>query len=298
MKTALHTISYAGVWSGQARLTLVETIRHAGQLGYDGVMIAAKRPHLSILDYDDDAVQRLRDELEQAGVGVACLAGYNNFSAGADYPDVPMGEMQIAYITRLAEITQALGGKIVRVFTAYAHPALSEAVLRQRVVASLKEAARRAADCGCTLAVQHHHDFAAHWLVLQDLLAEIDEPNCRAGFDAWAPTLQGDDVVAAARAMAPLTAQTIVADYVYRPRFRYVPEVVNYEPQLPLVQAVPMGTGMVDYQGFLGALVDGGYDGYVIYEMCSPLLGGGTLENLDRCARQFLEWVSTRGFAQ
>jgi len=297
MKTALHTISYAGVWPGQAQLSLGETLRRIGDLGYNGAMIAAKRPHLSILDYDDDAVRRLRGELDQAGVGVACLAGYNNLSAGADYPDVPLGEMQIAYITRLAQITQALGGRIVRVFTAYGHPALSEAALRQRVVTGLKEAARRAADYGCTLAVQHHHDFAAHWQLLGDLLTEIDEPNCRAGFDAWAPMLQGEDLSAAARAMAPLTVQTIVADYVYRPRFRYVPELVNYEPQLPLVQAVPMGTGMIDYQAFLSALVGGGYEGYIIYEMCSPLLGGGSLENLDRCARQFLEWVRSHGFA-
>ena len=39
MHTALHTVSYAGVWTGQARLDLAETIRRAGRLGYDGVMM-------------------------------------------------------------------------------------------------------------------------------------------------------------------------------------------------------------------------------------------------------------------
>lgn len=297
MKTALHTISYAGVWPGQARLSLSEIIRHAAELGYDGLMIAAKRPHLSPLDYDDDAVKRLREELDQAGVGVACLAGYTNFSADAGHGDIPINEMQIAYVARMAQITQMLGGSVVRVFTAYEHPALSEAALRARVIAALKEAARRAADFGCTLAVQHHHDFASHWLALRDLLAEIDAPNCRAGFDAWAPALQGVDLREAAREMAPLTVETIVADYVYRPRFRYVPELVNYEPQLPAVQAVAMGEGMVDYEGFLTGLKEGGYEGQIIYEMCSPLLGGGALENLDACARQFLDWLQRHGFA-
>ncbi|MBU0611630.1 MAG: sugar phosphate isomerase/epimerase [Armatimonadetes bacterium] len=293
MKTALHTISYAGIWPGQASLSLSDTIRRAADLGFDAVMIAAKRPHLSILDTDDGALARLRGELDAAGVGVACLAGYNNFSGDADHPDIPHHEFQIAYIERMAQMTAALGGSIVRVFTAYGHPALPEGALRQRVVSCLKEAAQRAAPYGCTLAVQNHHDFAAHWQTLRDVLEEIDEPNCRAGFDAWAPTLHGDDIVAAAREMAPLTAQTVVADYVLRPRFKYHPPLVAYEPQLPLTQAVPMGEGMIDYRGFLNALADAGYDGTVIYEMCSPLLGGGSLENLDAYARKFLEFMGT-----
>lgn len=292
MKTALHTISYAGIWPGQAALSLSETIARAGKLGYDGVMIAAKRPHLSILDTDDARLQQVRSELDAAGLGVACLAGYNNFSGDADHPDIPHSEFQIAYIERMAQMTAALGGSIVRVFTAYQHPAVAEGALRQRVVACLREAAQRVAPYGCTLAVQNHHDFAAHWQTLRDVLIEIDEPNCRAGFDAWAPTLHGDDIVAAARAMAPLMAQTVVADYVLRPRFKYQPSLVMYQAELPLVQAVPMGEGMIDYRGFLNALADAGYDGYVVYEMCSPLLGGGSLQNLDACATKFLEFMA------
>lgn len=291
MKTGLHTISYAGVWPGQARLSLPEIIERSGKLGYDGLMIAAKRPHLSILDADQDTLARLKGQMEAAGVGLACMAGYNNFSGDAGHPDIPFGEMQIAYITDLARIAQALCGSIVRVFTGYSHPALSEWALRGRAVECLREAARRAADFGCTLAVQNHHDCGAHWQTLKDLLLEIDEPNARAGFDAWAPFLQGDDIVAAAREMAPLTCQTVIADYVRRPRFSYLPEFVNFQRQPDLVQAVPMGEGEIDYSAFLKALVAGGFDGYVTYEMCSPLRGGGELGNLDYCAGRFLEFM-------
>ncbi|MEN6546598.1 MAG: sugar phosphate isomerase/epimerase family protein [Armatimonadia bacterium] len=295
MKTALHTVSYAGVWPGQARLTLSETITHAAKLGFDGLMIMAKRPHLSVLDFDNAAVLAIKNELDQAGLAVACLAAYNNFSADAAHPDIPINEMQLAYLTRCAEITSLLGGEIVRVFTAYQDASLTDLALRDRVVTNLKEAARRAADHGCTLAVQNHHDCGAHWEMLLDLITDVAEPNCRAGFDAWAPTLHGDDIVAAARAMAPHTIQTIVADYVYRKRFSYLPQLVNYQEQPPLVQAVPMGEGMIDYPGFLSTLQCGGFDGYVIYEMCSPLRGGGTLENLDHYAQAFLNFMKTLG---
>lgn len=293
MKTALHTVSYAGVWPGQTRLTLSETIQKAAALGFDGLMIMAKRTHLSVLDYDDAAVAQVKAEMDAAGLQLACMAGYNNLSADAGHPDIPLLEMQLAYLTRLAQMTQALGGTIIRVFTAYQHEVLSEGQLRERCVTTLKEAARRAADYGCTLAVQNHHDCAAHYLTLKDLLEDIAEPNCKAGFDAWAPCLHGDDMAAAARCMAPVTAQTVVADYVYRPRLKYVPELVNYVAQPPLVQAVPPGEGMIDYPAFLNALADGGYDGYLIYEMCSPLRGGGSEANLDAYARKFLEFAKT-----
>jgi sugar phosphate isomerase/epimerase len=158
-------------------------------------------------------------------------------------------------------------------------------------VASIKEAAQRVAEYDCVLAVQNHHDLAGHYLAYNDLLEDIDEPNCRAAFDAWSPTLQGDDLAEAARLLAPRMVYTTCADYVYRPRFHYQPALVNYVAQPPAVQAVPMGEGMVDYPAFFGALREAGFDGWVAYEMCSPLRGGGGLENLDRCAAGFLEYM-------
>src|SRR5207302_5043931 len=105
-----------------------------------------------------------------------------------------------------------------------------------------------AADVGVTLGVQNHHDVAVHWESLLDLLADIDEPNCRASFDAWAPALQGCDLVAAAKKLAPLTVHTTVADYVRRPRFRYQPPLVNYVREADAIRAVRMGDGFIDYR--------------------------------------------------
>jgi hypothetical protein len=34
-----------------------------------------------------------------------------------------------------------------------------------------------------------------------------------------------------------------------------------------------------------------GYQGYIAYEMCEVLEGGGSIENLDRSAKAFLEYV-------
>ena len=82
-----------------------------------------------------------------------------------------------------------------------------------------------------------------------------------------------------------------MADYQLRPRYKYVPALVNYQPETPYVQAVPMGEGFIDYRGFLAALREGGFTGTVAYEMCSPLLHGGDLATLDRYAARFLEYM-------
>ena len=85
---------------------------------------------------------------------------------------------------------------------------------------------------------------------------------------------------------------TTNADYVRLPRFQYQPALVNYQPAAPdLVRAVPFGQGFIDYPAFFRGFTDGGFDGVATYEMCSPLLGGGAMENLDRYATRFLEFI-------
>ena len=44
VKTCLHSVSYMGIWRGQATLTVDEFLLKAKELGFDGVMLAAKRP--------------------------------------------------------------------------------------------------------------------------------------------------------------------------------------------------------------------------------------------------------------
>jgi sugar phosphate isomerase/epimerase len=69
---------------------------------------------------------------------------------------------------------------------------------------------------------------------------------------------------------------------------------VNYEPVSPdWVRAVRFGTGFIDYAAFFQGLRDGGFDGLAVFEMCSPLRGGGALANLDAGATTYLKWMRT-----
>jgi sugar phosphate isomerase/epimerase len=287
----LHSISYSGSW-GQEFLTVEEFIDKAADLGFDGVMLAAKRPHLSVLDWPPDARRRLRERLERRRLRTICIAGYTNFAADLEHGDIPNAELQIRHVIEMAEMACDLGGDLVRVFTA------SYTAQWNLVVKSLRECARRAAEYGVTVAVQNHHDIAVDYESQYELIREVGELNCRAVFDAWAPALQGVDIVTAARKMGSIAVQTIMANYQLRPRYRYAPALVNYERLLPTVQAVPIDEGFIDYRAFLSALREGGFDGVIAYEMCSPLRGGGSMENLDAYARRFLDFMaSERGAA-
>ena len=286
----LHSVSYAGFW-GQAYLPVDQFIDKAAELGYDGVMLMAKRPHVSVLDFGADECARLRERTEKRKLSSVCLAGYTNFTADLEHGDIPHREMQIQHVAELARVAHDLGGSLVRIFTGYENPAATYAAQWKILVDALRECARRASSYGVTLGVQNHHDIAAGYQVLHDLIQEVNEPNCRAMFDAWSPFLHGADLRAAALKMAPLTVHTTIADYQLRPRYRYHPTVVNYTQETPLVQAVPMGQGEIDYRKFLGALEEGGFQGSIAYEMCSPLLTGGSQESLDCCARKFLEYM-------
>lgn len=289
----LHSVSYSGSW-GQPVLTLDEFIDRAAGLGFDGVMLMAKRPHLSVLDYGPHELARLRQRIEKRGLQKVCIAAYTNFTCDLAHPDIPNREYQIHNVSELARAARDLGAGFVRVFTGYEDPAVPFQRQWDVLVSSLREAADRAAEFGVVLGVQNHHDIGVDPDSLYDLIREVDHDHCRAMFDAWAPALQGLDLESAARKLGRLTVHTTVANYSMRPRFRYLPSVVNYEQLPSRAQAVPMHEGFIDYPAFFKAMIESGFHGTVAYEMCSPLLGGATLDNLDRHAADFLEYMSSR----
>ena len=60
----LHSVSYSGSW-GQAVLPVEQFVNKAAGLGFQGVMLMAKRPHLSVLDWNAKARSQLRSQLEK-----------------------------------------------------------------------------------------------------------------------------------------------------------------------------------------------------------------------------------------
>jgi sugar phosphate isomerase/epimerase len=257
VKTCLHSVGYSGAWRGQ---------------------LGAKRPHVSLIDYDDAARQKLRARIRELGLELVCIAGYNDFTAGVDKSSIPNVEIQAVYIGELARLARDLGTNMVRVFTGYDRSDLPYASQYAMVVEGLKMAGKIAV----------HHD-AMKWL-----LDEVNMPNVMAAFDCWSPTMEGlssEEIKKAIYTMKPYILHTTCADYEKLPRFRYESGQVNYVPILPENRLVPIGEGYLDYKTFINTLKEIGYQGYIAFEMCAELKGGGSIENLDKTAKAFLEYV-------
>ena len=112
----LHSISYAGLW-GQAFLDVEPFIEKAAELGFGGVMLTAKRPHLSVLDCGEAERARLRSLLERRNLNSVVLAGYCNLTGDLEHSEVPVREIQTLYITELARLARDLGAPVVRIFS-------------------------------------------------------------------------------------------------------------------------------------------------------------------------------------
>lgn len=294
VRTCLHSIGYAGLWRGQASLSVDQFLVKAKELGYDGVMLMAKKPHLSILDYDKEARVALKKRISELGLTLVGLAGYSDFTAGIDKQGIPHTEIQAAYIGQLAELAHDLGTHMIRIFTGYERPGIPYDRQYAMVVEGITLAAREAAKYGVTLVIQNHHDIALHHDAMHWLLQEVNLPNVMAGWDAWAPTVQGlpgNEIRESVLKMKPFLANTIAADYIPVKRYHYEPDLVNYFEDKSVMLAVPMGEGVIDYRTFFNALREIGYQGYLVYEMCSVLEGGGSIQNLDATAKKFLDYV-------
>jgi sugar phosphate isomerase/epimerase len=294
VKTCLHSVSYAGVWRGHTRLNVDDFLVKAKELGFDGVMLVAKRPHVSPLDYDEAARKKLKARIEELGLELTCLAGYTDFTAGVDKPGIPHVEIQATWVGEIAKLARDLGTDMVRIFTGYIREGVPYDKQYGMVLEGLKLAGKKAAKYGVTLAVQNHHDIGLHHDEMFWLLDEVNMPNVKAGWDAWSPTLEGlssEEIAASIQKMKPYIVNTIVADYVKMPRFSYQNQQTNYKQIETQIRAVPVGQGFIDYKTFIGELKNIGYQGYIVYEMCEVLRGGGSIENLDKTAKIFLDYL-------
>jgi sugar phosphate isomerase/epimerase len=294
VKTCLHSVSYLGVWRGQTPLTVDQFLVKASDLGFDAVALVAKRPHVSPHDYTQAERARLKQRMAELGLELAYLAGYTDFTAGVDKPGIPHTEIQALYVGEVARLARDLGTRMVRIFTGYERPGIPFDKQYALVLEGLRMAGQEAAQYGVTLAVQNHHDIGLHHDAMFWLLEEVNLPNVKAGWDAWSPTLAGLDpqeIRHSILKMKPYIVNTIAAQYVRQPRFRYDNTLTNYIRQDDVLRAVSMEEGIIDYHTFINTLREIGYRGYITYEMCEVLQGGGSIENLDKTARDFLSFV-------
>lgn len=291
MKVGLHSVSYSGTWGGQTYLSLEQFIAKAAHLGYDAVEFAAKRPHASPLDMGEKQRRETKSMLKQHNLELSCLASYHDFSTSFEHGDMAYMEKELMYMKSVIELARDLGCSLVRTYTGYYKDGVPYRRQWEQCVQGIKESAKMAADYGIVIGVQNHSCIASDPDSLLDFLAEVNEPNAKAVLDAPFIDNHFKPMRETVLKYKNKIVHTHLTDFVRREKFRYISETVSFEKNGMEMIAVPIGAGNIDYVEFINALKEVNYEGTLSYEMCSPLVGGGSEGNLDKCALETLAYV-------
>ncbi len=283
MKISLYNISYAGVWYKGPALSFEDFVKRAKVCGYSGIELDGKRPVGNPMDLDQAARQNMRTILEREGMEIPCVAANNDFSS----PIPEHRECQLLMVRETARLASDLGAKVVRLFAAWPGIVMHEGIATYDLVrgnyhiferqypfvtrlerwafvrSCLKEAAAFGEEFGVVMALQNHAPLINNWKDCYDLVREVNSPWLKMCLDL--PNMhdftQLDAVRQAALAAGTLQVHThFGGEYTRDAQGRVQPK--------PLVYGQPHP----DYGYFLRLMGEIGYDGYISFELCHPVV--------------------------
>jgi len=305
VKFGLLTVSYAGLFYDGPALRVVEQIRKARQLGFDGLSIETKRPVASPLDLTRSDRQAIRAAADGEGIELCAIESLSNFAS----PIMEERENNLAMMRLVLDLAVDLGVSLVKVFAAWPglvddeddtatyapyergnyYARLYPADLRrwQRALNGLRETADLAAERGLTLALQNHAPVLRPGY--EDTLAmvrELDRPNVGLCLDApLFKERQGDDYMA--EAVRACGEHVLLTHY---GAWNFVEGPGGEVAQGPC----PSFGGAVNYTRYLAELQRVGYDGYLVSEYCLPCIKDHRLagiEEIDRATAMALAYM-------
>ena len=303
MRLSLDTIGYGGYFTAPGEsLTLEEGVKRAAKFGYDAACIYAHRPLAFPMDLDQDRRKKLKDLYQELDLEMGCIVCCTNFMEGNHVLVYPQ-EKEILYVKESIKLAKDMGSGIVRILAGflgyfqnlyaqegYGLPAFESRSRRvsraedwleawHQVRGGIKEVALYAQDEGITLALQTHPEITGNNEETLDLIAEVNVPSLKVGLDLPLLESQDPDFIRAtvnsmkdymvySHTISLTTNQTVGgAPYSWE-------EVAPGSPKDPL-----------EWEVFLEAARDIGYDGLLSHEQCSPIVIKGhklgTVQTID-----------------
>lgn len=245
MKLGLCTIAFR-------EKLLEDALNIARQIGFDGVEIWGREPHISAT-YDDRRVRAARKMVESRGLTVAMFGSY--LRLGAPAPD----EEEEVTVEAALQTTQALGAPLCRVWAGDVSSKKAGKEKWRKVTEELERACAMAANMDVVLAVEMHSgtlaDTARSTLrLLKDVGADNLKVNYQASF--------GKDAEDPRRRLRSVLPHVV---NVHAQNCR--PARASQDGKLELV---PLADGTVDYGRLVQILSDAGFDGFVAVEFIPP----------------------------
>src|SRR5688500_15592180 len=203
MKFAFLTVTYSGQFYDGRALTLVEQIRKARELGFDGISIETKRPVASPLDLTPQDRKAIKAAAAAERIELCAVESMSNFAS----PLMEERENNLAMMRLVIDLARDLEVGLVKVFAAWPglvndeddtatyapyeqvsyYKQLYPADLRRwrRAVDGLRESADYAAERGVALALQNHAPvLRVGYEDTLEMMRDVDRPNVGLCLDA------------------------------------------------------------------------------------------------------------------
>jgi sugar phosphate isomerase/epimerase len=252
MKLAFSTNAFKQV-------SLEESLRQIAACGYEGAEIMADVPHAYPPHMDGRRRKAVVDLLKELRLGVTNLNAFTLFAQGDTWhpswiePDAEARARRIEHTVNAIRLARDLGAPGISlepggpVPVGMTRPAAMD-LYRQ----GLRQVLATAVDCGVNVLVEPE----PHLLIerpeeFEELLAGLSHPRLALNFDIGHFFCVGVDPAAAARRLAPHVRHVHLEDIAPTREHRHL---------------VP-GRGAIDFASVLGALRDGGYNGWITVEL-------------------------------
>lgn len=254
----------------EAGWTTADVIARCVEMAVDGVSLET-----CYLDGTSDAqIADLRHLLDEAGLDRVLAWGHPG--------GLQMGRSDDRFADALAAVDHAvrLGAELLRIVvgTTTDFRTEDEAVVLDRLKPRVAELAGRARRDGLPVAIETHCDLSVDGL--RELVESVDQPGLGVVFDTANVVRIGDDLLRAAKVLAPHTLMLHVKD---------IDLAASAEPGVPggWWPCVPLGIGDLDLLQALALFDEAGFDGLACVEVADVPAGSDE----DAIAEQSVRWL-------
>lgn len=238
---------------------LTDAIGHIADAGYDGVELLFDEPHLYPPTAGEADLDRVRDALDDHDIAISNCNAFM-LTAIEDFhhpsfiePDPEYRRQRVEYTLAALETASELDAEHISIEPGGPIPdGKSREWALETFVDGLEEVAAKAEDVGVDVLVEPEPDLLIETSAqYMQLLGKIESFRVRCNFDAGHFFCVGED---------PAELVDVLGENSPHYHLEDIPEDRTHEH-------TQLGDGAVDIDGFLTALEDSGYDGFVTVEL-------------------------------
>jgi sugar phosphate isomerase/epimerase len=241
------------------KVSVGEWARMGAEIGLDAIDLSI----LFVADRSATNVAVIRDQIESAGMTVAMITSYPDFT----HPEARQREKELELEVQVVEIARQLGAQMVRVTAGQAHPKIAREDGICWAVEGLSCLAERVQDSGVQLVYENHAkpgawqyaDFSQSPEIFLDIVRQTVGVSLGVNFDTGNAATFAEDPLGLLESVVERVVSVHASD-------SSTHRVLNH---------CLLGTGITPFHPLFGCLKRHGWDGWICMEEASRLKRSG-----------------------